>query len=102
MAHTADLRSEGKNSPNPQAVASRNLRAERKRLGICTLCGIMEVKNRFVCYDCSALQSVRTYRSGLRYHLKAAGVDLESGVIPSNAEDILRALVIEAKYQHQR
>jgi len=97
MADTADLRSEGKNSQTAGAQYSR-YRAQCLALsGLCKYCGDTAVKNRKVCYACSAKQVDHTYRSGLRHFLKKAGVDLENGVVYDSTE-ILSRLIDEARY----
>jgi hypothetical protein len=102
MADTADLRSEGKNSQTQQAKYAR-LRAHGLELsGLCKYCGQTPVKNRKVCYDCSASQSDHTYRSGLRHFLKKYGVDLNGEVVlPRYAEIILMQLILEAQYANR-
>jgi len=80
MADTVDLRSEGKNSQSKSAVESRKRRKRLKYEGLCTICGITPIggSRTSACYECSKLQSRRTYKSGLRFFLKLVGADYET------------------------
>lgn len=45
------------------------------KAGICVLCRKTPVSDRSYCHECSSIQSIRTYRSGLRKILNRVGVD---------------------------
>jgi hypothetical protein len=78
MADTADLRSEGKHSETPHATWQRQERKKRTAKGLCNVCGVTEVQNRIVCYECSSKKIDGVYLSGLRYHLSVAEIDPDS------------------------
>lgn len=75
MADTADLRSEGKCSDNPQAIQSRQQRLDYIKSGVCISCAITAVKNRTVCYACSAKQAKSQQMYGFRKVLRDNGID---------------------------
>jgi len=99
MADTADLRSEGKNSTDPDNVRARRKYSANKSLGICASalnCGNTAVKNRSYCYACSAYQAKATYKSGLRSFVNASGIDDVNNTIEI-LEDIDRRSMPDAQ-----
>lgn len=93
MADTADLRSEGKKSETKSAKNSANRRQRLKCLGLCTICGVTKISGARTasCYECSAEQARRTYKSGARHFLRLVGVDFQTAETMS--EDQIKQLL---------
>jgi hypothetical protein len=98
MADTADFRSEGKNSDTVSAKVSRTRYKQAKALGLCVSCHVREIagSRTAYCYGCSSDQVRRTYKSGLRANMKAAGIDWENATSITPAQ--MTALLDLAKY----